>query len=133
VETCVARDEIQRQMAVIRTHLPGEVGGIVTNVRRLADWRYYIRAFPLGSLAAAAAAGFMLVPHSSATADNAVPQPSRATAKPQKSSLMGGLLGSLTTIGTNLLMKSAMSYVTRTFMNPQPAPQNGQPTEFQRP
>jgi fluoride ion exporter CrcB/FEX len=133
VETGLARDEIQRQMAVIRTHLPGEVGGIVTNVRRLADWRYYIRAFPLGSLAAAAAAGYLLVPHSSAKAGEAAPEPSRATAKPQKASVIGGLMGSLTTIGTNLLMKSAMSYVTRTFVNPQPVLPNGQPTEFERP
>jgi hypothetical protein len=54
--------EIQDRMREIRGKLPGEVAGIVASARQLTDWKHYVRTFPWGSLAAAAAAGYMAIP-----------------------------------------------------------------------
>jgi hypothetical protein len=54
--------EIQDRMREIRGKLPGEVAGIVESARQLTDWKHYVRTFPWGSLAAAAAAGYMAIP-----------------------------------------------------------------------
>ncbi|MFG0295580.1 MAG: hypothetical protein ACF8PG_06705 [Maioricimonas sp. JB045] len=54
--------EIRNRMERIRTRLDGDVDGLMTNAQRLADWRYYVRAYPWASLAVVAAVGYFAVP-----------------------------------------------------------------------
>lgn len=55
-------EQIQRQMRQIRLHLDDDVGGIVAGAQQMTDWRRYVAAFPWGSVAAAAALGFLVIP-----------------------------------------------------------------------
>lgn len=55
-------EDIRRQMAEIRRGLPDDVESVVQRARTLADWRYYIRNYPWLCMAAAAAAGYLVVP-----------------------------------------------------------------------
>ena len=54
--------EIRQRMSVIRRYIRDDVDGIVQNAQQLADWKHYVRAFPLGSLVVAAVAGYVAVP-----------------------------------------------------------------------
>ncbi|NQV24172.1 MAG: hypothetical protein HQ518_07365 [Rhodopirellula sp.] len=49
-------------MSVIRRDIKDDVDGIVQNAQQLADWKHYVRAFPLSSLAVAAVTGYVAVP-----------------------------------------------------------------------
>lgn len=55
-------EQIQRQMRQIRLHLDDDVGGIVAGAQQMTDWRRYVAAFPWGSVAAAVAVGYLVVP-----------------------------------------------------------------------
>lgn len=55
-------DDIRARMAAVREHLDHDVEGIVEGAGRLTDWRNYVQAFPWGSMAAAAALGYLAVP-----------------------------------------------------------------------
>lgn len=55
-------DELRRRMEGVRTDLDHDVEGIVENAKTLADWKHYVRSFPCGSVAAAAALGYFAVP-----------------------------------------------------------------------
>jgi hypothetical protein len=55
-------DDIRRRMLEIRTGLASEVKEIRHHARRLADWHYYLGRFPWASLAAAAVAGYLVIP-----------------------------------------------------------------------
>ena len=54
--------DICRQMDEVRRSLQSDVDQIIASTRTLADWRYYVRRYPWACLAAAAAAGFIVVP-----------------------------------------------------------------------
>ncbi|QDU37175.1 hypothetical protein Mal4_14840 [Maioricimonas rarisocia] len=54
--------ELRNRMEQIRTRLDGDVDGLVSHAQRLADWRYYLRAYPWASLAVVAAVGYFAVP-----------------------------------------------------------------------
>src|SRR5262245_12812546 len=49
-------------MQEIRGGLKRDVEGIRVHARRLTDWHYYLTKFPVASMAAAAAVGFMVIP-----------------------------------------------------------------------
>ena len=55
-------EQIRAEMAQIRCDLNEGVEDLVEHAREMADWRYYVRAYPLASAAAAAAIGFLAVP-----------------------------------------------------------------------
>ena len=54
--------DICRQVNEVRCNLVNDVEELVESARTLADWRYYVRAYPWVCLAGAAAAGFLAVP-----------------------------------------------------------------------
>ncbi|REJ81568.1 MAG: hypothetical protein DWQ34_26990 [Planctomycetota bacterium] len=58
----VKAEEIRREMIGVREHLARDVDEIVDGAGRLTDWRNYVASFPWGSLGAAVALGFMVVP-----------------------------------------------------------------------
>jgi hypothetical protein len=55
-------DEIRRQMAEIRMDLHREIKGVRAGTEAATSWRYYVKHYPWASLAAACAAGFLIVP-----------------------------------------------------------------------
>jgi len=55
-------DAIRRQMARIRDALDGDVEGVAREARTLSSWHYYLRRYPLLSMAAAFAVGYLIVP-----------------------------------------------------------------------
>jgi hypothetical protein len=57
---------IQREMARARRQIHEDVGGALTGVQTLTDWRSIIRRHPWLSLGIAAAAGYLVVPRRSA-------------------------------------------------------------------
>lgn len=59
-ENMTTAEEIQRQMQSVRTSMRADVKELVENARDMADWHYYVRRYPIASVAAAAAAGFAL-------------------------------------------------------------------------
>jgi hypothetical protein len=63
-------DEIRRQMAAIRRELHQDVKEVVATAGAVTDWRRYITSFPWVSLGAAFAAGYLLVPRRSRTAES---------------------------------------------------------------
>jgi hypothetical protein len=54
-------DDIERQLAAMRSVLRRDVRGFAKHARTLVDWRYYFRAHPWLYCGGAAALGFMLV------------------------------------------------------------------------
>jgi hypothetical protein len=57
-----AADDIQRQMAEIRSQLHQEIREVVSDATSAADWRSYIRARPWLAIGFAFTSGFLLVP-----------------------------------------------------------------------
>jgi hypothetical protein len=53
---------IRLSMQQIRGGLRNDVEGIRVHARRLTDWHYYLTKFPVASVAAAAAVGFLIIP-----------------------------------------------------------------------
>jgi hypothetical protein len=102
---------IKQRMAEIRTDLPYAADVARERVKELADWKYHVAKHPLPILAAAAAAGYLLVPHKQSRRSDAksgelvdgnpVPQPA-------SKSLLGGIAGALATV----LIKQATSMAT---------------------
>lgn len=110
-------DDIQRQMSAIRTHLGGEVDGIVSNAQHLADWKHYVRAFPWASLGVAAAVGYFAVPRklqivspdketlAQLAKENrlVVEHSPKGTEKP-------GIVGSLVNLAGNMALRAGIAY-----------------------
>jgi len=55
-------DLIRARMARIRARAQGKADRIGEETRQFLDWKHYIRLFPWTTLAAAAVAGYLLVP-----------------------------------------------------------------------
>ncbi|MBA3314214.1 MAG: hypothetical protein M3552_08290 [Planctomycetota bacterium] len=55
-------DAIRNEMAAVRSTLDDNVHELVENARNLTDWRYYVKAAPWGTVGAAAAIGYFIVP-----------------------------------------------------------------------
>ncbi len=53
---------IRDRMRMIRSDLPYSVDSARNEVKQLADWKYYVRSFPLTSVIGTAAVAFMAVP-----------------------------------------------------------------------
>ena len=58
-------DDLQRQMAEVRSQLHQEVRGVVQGAKNATDWRSYVRSHPWTALAVAFGSGYFLVPRRS--------------------------------------------------------------------
>lgn len=110
-------DAIRRQMAKIRSELHEDVRGVVEAANSAWNWRGYITAYPMLSLAVAAGVGYLVVPrrHKAAAppvvvvekAADAVQSAAQAPEKDRrKKSLISAGVGMLAT----LALKSAQNY-----------------------
>lgn len=55
-------DEIQQQMRGVRAELRANVKDLMNSAQDMADWTRYVRSYPWLCVAAAAAAGYLIVP-----------------------------------------------------------------------
>jgi hypothetical protein len=55
-------EELQRQMARLRSEAREDVENVIDRAEELIDWRYYVRRHPWACLAAGVAVGYLLVP-----------------------------------------------------------------------
>jgi hypothetical protein len=128
-------------MTAIRTSLDGEVGGILLNAHRLADWKYYVRAYPWVTTLAAVAVGFLAVPSKAKPAEITIP-PLNQSANPKKETKVsapvaaaaasGGILGSLASMASSFALKMALNYASQQFKDRWMANPGAGPTESAR-
>lgn len=113
-------DAIRQRMNEIRTELPYGVDAARDRVKQYSDWRFHFRRHPYAWMAAAAVAGFLIVPSRkrieqfvvhAGTADRNSGPPEHATGnelQPPAKSVLGGLVGALATMalkqGTNFAL-----------------------------
>jgi hypothetical protein len=60
--TDAAVETIREQMAFIRVRAHRQADKLGEETRQFLDWKHYVRLFPWGALAAAAAIGYFVVP-----------------------------------------------------------------------
>lgn len=121
-------ERIQFKMKRIRGNLDDDLQRIQEDASQLMDWKYYLRRHPIASVAAAAAAGFMLIPRSKPPAETKVyldPDVSREVAagmnqvrtddsEPQART---GVLVALGTLALNTLVKFGVNYASQQVRN----------------
>lgn len=121
-------ERIQFKMKRIRGHLDDDLQRIQEDASQLMDWKYYLRRHPFASVAAVAAAGFMLIPRSKPPAETRVyldPDVSREVTagvhevrveegEPQ---VKQGMMMALGTLVLNTLIKVGMNYATQQVRN----------------
>jgi hypothetical protein len=108
-------DEIQREMAAIRSQLHHEVSGVVIGASNATDWRYYARQRPWLALGIAFATGYVVVPRRARPVVLESPLPSAsAVAAPETGPLRRatrlGVLGLATRLLGPLLIRAAQGY-----------------------
>ena len=54
--------EIQQRMALLRTGMQYEAAEVTRKAKEAANWKYYVRRFPLACFGASVVAGYLLVP-----------------------------------------------------------------------
>ena len=87
------RDEIQRQMAALRSALAHDVSGSIDSAKLLADWRYHFRKHPALFCGAAALAGYLLVPSRRANVTVTTAPSPVAAQRAETQSIAGVFLG----------------------------------------
>lgn len=111
-------EEIRAEMAQIRCDLNEDVEDLVEHAREMADWRYYVRSYPLASAAAVAALGYLVVPKQPQIIS---PDPKTLAELARKNQLVvvdrpkaekgRTLSGSLFNLVASLAMRGLMAYV----------------------
>lgn len=121
-------DELRAQMAGVRAAMDGNVQEIVVNAhalaedaRKLTDWRYYVKSAPWGTVGAAVALGYFLVPRRveivSPDADQLVKLAKRhqlvVDADPQGETRKEGAAQTVMTMLANAALRAATAYVSQ--------------------
>lgn len=111
-------EDIRAEMAQIRCDLNEDVEDLVEHAREMADWRYYVRSYPLASAAAVAALGYLVVPKKPQIIS---PDPKTLAQLARKNQLVvvdrpkaekrRTLSGSLFNLVASLAMRGLMAYV----------------------
>ena len=108
-------DDLQRQMAEVRSQLHQEVRGVVQGAKTAADWRSYVRSHPWTALAVAFASGYLLVPRRTSTPTvhvlpaAGIPQQSASSAPTAKTGSWPILGWVLSAVGP-IALRAAQSY-----------------------
>lgn len=110
---------IRQRMSVIRHDIEDDVDGIVRNAQELTNWKHYVRAFPWGSLAAAVAAGYMVVPRRLEVISPDADQLATLARKDRivvtnspSSEAKPGLLTNAANLAATAIMRAAVGYAT---------------------
>ena len=124
-------DEIQREMANIRSQIHQEMRGVVDVATTATDWRSYFHKNPWLAVGIAFTSGYLLVP-SRSRASTIVIQPSTpqtlsSPAKaekptPSRLSMMGRLLSVVGPIAVRAAQTYVSSYVENLLINTQSSP-----------
>ncbi len=121
-------DALRAQMAGVRATMDEGVHDIVANAqalaedaRKLTDWRFYVKAAPWGTVGAAAALGYFLVPRRveivRPDADQLVQLAKRhqlvVDADPHPESKRSGAAQAVLTMVANAALRAATAYVSQ--------------------
>jgi hypothetical protein len=130
-------NDIQRRMALVRHDLHHDVRDAVKGAQSLTDWRSLVRSHPWLTLAAAAMAGYLIVPKRRSETPAVVamglpishpvaPTPVNPASAPQESrwSLIGTVLGLLTPVAIRAAQNYAAQYLEARLA---PRPSGGPP------
>jgi hypothetical protein len=122
-------DDIQRQMAEIRSQLHQDMREVVTVASIATDWRSYLRGYTWLAIGVAFASGYLLVPRRSRTS-TVVVQPQAVVEQPRqvvtrtdkaaKSSLIRWALGAIAPIAIRAAQSYALSHIESLVANQQP-------------
>ena len=111
-------EKIRAEMAQIRCDLNDDVEGLVEHAREMADWRYYVRAYPLASAVAVAALGYLAVPRKTEIISPDAKTLAELAKKHQlvvvdrpKAEKQRTLSGSLFNLVASLAMRGIMAYI----------------------
>src|SRR5690606_13658744 len=91
---------IRDRMREIRSELPYDVDDARARVKQLSDWRYHVAQRPIAIAAAAAVAGYLLVPPRRHVPPTIVVQQDRSgkVDTPTEKGLFAGIAGTITTL-----------------------------------
>jgi len=103
------RDEIQRQMAMLRAALARDVSGSIDSAKLLADWHYHFRKHPALFCGAAALVGYTLIPSRRAPPVAVQTTPPQAVQRAEASSLAEALV----TMAVKTLASHAIDALSR--------------------
>lgn len=105
---------IRDRMRVIRSELPYDVDDARARVKQLSDWRYHVSRRPIAIAAAAAVAGYLLVPARRTPASTVVVQQDRSgkVDTPTEKGIFAGITGTVAT----LLVRQAVRMATNQFV-----------------
>ena len=102
-------DDIEQQLATMRSVLHQDVRHLATEARTLVDWHYHFRAHPWIYCGGAAALGFMLVPGRERllTGDD-----KNAALRPSDTAHSGGsFLKSMFTLAATTVIRESLGYL----------------------
>lgn len=113
-------DEIQQQMALIRSELRQEMRGVVKVAVRATDWHSYVKNRPFLAIGVAFAAGYLVVPRKAksvaaivAETRQAIPEPLVPTVKTKtKETEKKGAVRWLFGLVAPLVLRAAQAYAT---------------------
>lgn len=113
-------EEIQRQMQSVRSSLRADVKELVENARDMTDWHYYVRRFPVTSVALAAVAGFTLTSLGTQSTPRTSQSGSSSTLGEQPTlplaaapSLTSRMFSNLSGMATSALSRAAIAFATQ--------------------
>ncbi len=127
-------DDIQRDMALIRSQLFQEMREVVDVVSTVADWHSYIRARPWLAIGVAFASGFLLAPRRGRPSTvivqppasgvlTPVPVPVPQAEKPRRLHLVRWVLGAVVPIAVRAAQTYALKHVESLLENHPGGPQ----------
>ncbi len=92
-------------MQVVRNELPYAMDDARDELKKLGDWKHYVRKFPVAALACTAAVAYMAVPQKPARTVTKSPESEEVP----KASIVGSLIGA----ATAMAIRSGTSFAVR--------------------
>ena len=111
MKSILTSDDIERQLAAMRSVLHQDVRDLATEARTLVDWRCHFRAHPWLYCGGAAALGYMLVPgrDRSLIGDNKI-----VVLRPRDAAHWGGsFLKTMFTLVATAVVNESLGYLTQ--------------------
>lgn len=112
-------DDVRQRMAQLRRVLDGDIVQVSESARAMTDWRYYVRRYPWAATAAAAAAGYLLMPRRGeslsrevASLAETLTQQTSATTASEPVFKLRSMAGSLLALVGAAAVRAATNYVT---------------------
>jgi len=113
-------EAIRHRMQQIRNELPYDVDAARARVHQLTDWKYHAKKHPWPILAAAAVAGYALVPAANGkqtSHSGAASRRQSEPAEPAQKGVIGGLVAGAVTFAIRSGLSMATRYASDALMN----------------